>query len=142
MGEHGTRAAHILVAVARYLAADSLTERGWLQTTDIAARLSKGEQLHADEPPARPWRDASIEAGSYRSHWSSLARRPQFRGSWFPVAFGGEPIIARPYIVTKEFTVNEGEKGECDIFVHRSFTVFNATQIEELSKAERPTVRR
>ena len=45
---------HILVAVARYLAAHSPTERGWLQTADIAARLSRGDQLHADDPPARP----------------------------------------------------------------------------------------
>jgi hypothetical protein len=45
---------HILVAVARYLAAHSPTERGWLQTAAIAARLSRGDQLHADEPPARP----------------------------------------------------------------------------------------
>ena len=44
---------HILVAVARYLAAHYPTERGWLQTADIAARLSRGDQLHADEPPAR-----------------------------------------------------------------------------------------
>jgi hypothetical protein len=44
---------HILVAVARYLAAHSPTERSWLQTADIAARLSRGDQLHADEPPAR-----------------------------------------------------------------------------------------
>jgi hypothetical protein len=44
---------HILVAVARYLAAHSPTERGWLQTADIAARLSRGDQLHADEPLAR-----------------------------------------------------------------------------------------
>jgi nitrite reductase/ring-hydroxylating ferredoxin subunit len=43
---------HILVGVARYLAAHSPTERGWLQTADIAARLSRGDQLHADEPPA------------------------------------------------------------------------------------------
>ena len=43
---------HILVAVARYLAAHSPTERGWLQTADIAARLSRGDQLHADAPPA------------------------------------------------------------------------------------------
>ena len=49
--EHGR---HILVAVARYLAAHSPTERGWLQTADIAARLSRGDQLHADEPPAGP----------------------------------------------------------------------------------------
>jgi hypothetical protein len=46
------------------------------------------------------------------------------------VAFGGEPIIARRYIVTKKFTVNEGEKDECDIFMHRSFTVFNVTHYE------------
>ena len=43
---------HILVAVARYLAAHSPTERGWLQTADIAARLSRGDQLHTDAPPA------------------------------------------------------------------------------------------
>jgi len=43
---------HIIVAVARYLAAHSPTERGWLQTADIAARLSRGDQLHADAPPA------------------------------------------------------------------------------------------
>ena len=43
---------HILIAVARYLAAHSPTERSWLQTADIAARLSRGDQLHADEPRA------------------------------------------------------------------------------------------
>src|SRR5204862_2940876 len=32
---------HILVAVARYLAAHSPPERAWLQTADIAARLSR-----------------------------------------------------------------------------------------------------
>jgi nitrite reductase/ring-hydroxylating ferredoxin subunit len=37
---------HILIAVTRYLAAHSPTERAWLQTADIAARLSRGEQLH------------------------------------------------------------------------------------------------
>jgi hypothetical protein len=37
---------NILIAVARYLAAHSPTERAWLQTADIAARLSRGDQLH------------------------------------------------------------------------------------------------
>jgi hypothetical protein len=37
---------HILVAVARYLAAHSPTERAALQTADIAARLARGDQLH------------------------------------------------------------------------------------------------
>jgi nitrite reductase/ring-hydroxylating ferredoxin subunit len=37
---------HILIAVTRYLAAHSPTERAWLQTADIAARLSRGDQLH------------------------------------------------------------------------------------------------
>jgi nitrite reductase/ring-hydroxylating ferredoxin subunit len=37
---------HILVAVARYLAAHSPTERAWLQTADIARRLARGDQLH------------------------------------------------------------------------------------------------
>ena len=37
---------HVLIAVARYLAAHSPTERAWLQTADIAERLSRGDQLH------------------------------------------------------------------------------------------------
>jgi hypothetical protein len=37
---------HILIAVARYLAAHSPTERASLQTADIATRLSRGDQLH------------------------------------------------------------------------------------------------
>jgi hypothetical protein len=37
---------HILIAVARYLAAHSPTERAWLQTAEIAERLSRGDQLH------------------------------------------------------------------------------------------------
>jgi hypothetical protein len=37
---------HILIAVARYLAAHSPTERALLQTADIAARLSRGDRLH------------------------------------------------------------------------------------------------
>ncbi len=37
---------HILIAAARYLAAHSPTERAWLQTADIAERLSRGDQLH------------------------------------------------------------------------------------------------
>jgi hypothetical protein len=45
---------HILIAVARYLAAHSPTERGWLQTADIAARLSRGDRLHLDAAKARP----------------------------------------------------------------------------------------
>jgi nitrite reductase/ring-hydroxylating ferredoxin subunit len=37
---------HILIAVARYLAAHSPTERAALQTTDIARRLMRGGELH------------------------------------------------------------------------------------------------
>ncbi|ACC75226.1 Rieske (2Fe-2S) protein [Paraburkholderia phymatum] len=37
---------HILIAVARYLAAHSPTERGTLQTADIARRLMRGGELH------------------------------------------------------------------------------------------------
>jgi nitrite reductase/ring-hydroxylating ferredoxin subunit len=37
---------HILIAVARYLAAHSPTERGTLQTADIAQRLMRGGELH------------------------------------------------------------------------------------------------
>ena len=39
---------HILIAVARYLAAHSPTERASLQTTDIARRLMRGTELHEE----------------------------------------------------------------------------------------------
>ena len=37
---------HIMIAVARYLAAHSPTERALLQTADIARRLLRGDRLH------------------------------------------------------------------------------------------------
>jgi hypothetical protein len=37
---------HVLIAVARYLAAHSPTERAVLQTADIAQRLMRGGELH------------------------------------------------------------------------------------------------
>ena len=40
---------HILIAVARYLAAHSPTERAALQTADIARRLMRGGELHQAE---------------------------------------------------------------------------------------------
>jgi hypothetical protein len=39
---------HILIAVARYLAAHSPTERAALQTAEIAKRLMRGGELHQD----------------------------------------------------------------------------------------------
>lgn len=39
---------HILIAVARYLAAHSPTERAMLQTADIARRLMRGGELHEE----------------------------------------------------------------------------------------------
>src|SRR5207302_914584 len=47
-GEWGNTAEgrHILIAVARYLAAHSPTERAMLQTADIARRLMRGGELH------------------------------------------------------------------------------------------------
>ena len=40
---------HILIAVARYLAAHSPTERAALQTADITRRLMRGGELHQEE---------------------------------------------------------------------------------------------
>jgi hypothetical protein len=40
---------HILIAVARYLAAHSPTERAQLQTALVARRLSRGQSVHEDE---------------------------------------------------------------------------------------------
>ena len=47
---------HVLIAVARYLAAHTPTERSAFQTADIAKRLMRGGRLHeeVDEASARP----------------------------------------------------------------------------------------
>jgi hypothetical protein len=45
----GDEGRHILIAVARYLAAHSPTERAQLQTATVAQRLSRGEALHETE---------------------------------------------------------------------------------------------
>jgi hypothetical protein len=39
---------HILVAVARFLAAHSPTQRAQLQTAEVALRLHRGESLSGD----------------------------------------------------------------------------------------------
>ena len=41
---------HILIAVARYLAAHGPTERSILQTAQVAGRLMRGSPLHAEAP--------------------------------------------------------------------------------------------
>ena len=43
---------HILIAVARYLAAHFPTQRALLQTTDIASRLMRGGELHREAQAA------------------------------------------------------------------------------------------
>jgi nitrite reductase/ring-hydroxylating ferredoxin subunit len=50
LGEWGNtdQGRHILIAVARYLAAHSPTERSAFQTADIAQRLLRGGELHQD----------------------------------------------------------------------------------------------
>ncbi len=45
---NGDQGRHILVAVARYLAAHFPTERALLQTADIASRLMRGGELHRE----------------------------------------------------------------------------------------------
>jgi hypothetical protein len=52
LGEWGNtvEGRHILIAVARYLAAHSPTERAELQTADIAQRLMRDGELHQDTP--------------------------------------------------------------------------------------------
>jgi hypothetical protein len=44
----GNQGRHILIAVARYLAAHFPTERALLQTADIASRLMRGGELHRE----------------------------------------------------------------------------------------------
>jgi hypothetical protein len=47
-GNNTVEGRHILIAVARYLAAHSPTERSAFQTADIAQRLLRGGELHRD----------------------------------------------------------------------------------------------
>ena len=58
---NGAAGRHILIAVARYLAAHSPTERASLQTADIARRLMRGGELHAGTATARHG-DTGIES--------------------------------------------------------------------------------
>src|SRR5690349_18311191 len=44
---------HILIAVARYLAAHFPTQRAQLQTADIASRLTRGGELHREAQAMR-----------------------------------------------------------------------------------------
>ena len=43
---------HILIAIARYLAAHFPTQRALLQTADIASRLMRGGELHREAEAA------------------------------------------------------------------------------------------
>jgi hypothetical protein len=43
---------HILIAVARYLAAHFPTQRALLRTADIASRLMRGGELHREAEAA------------------------------------------------------------------------------------------
>src|SRR5262249_32263813 len=71
---------HILIAVARYLAAHSPTESAGLQTAHIAPRLMRGGELHQEAPAS--WRRAPRGGrgeGSFLSarggDWRSVIRR-------------------------------------------------------------------
>jgi hypothetical protein len=49
---NGDQGRHILIAVARYLAAHFPTQRALLQTADIAQRLMRGGELHREAQAA------------------------------------------------------------------------------------------
>ena len=57
---------HILIAVARYLAAHSPTERAAFQTADIARRLLRGGELHQEPEPGGDGRIALAEQAGRR----------------------------------------------------------------------------
>ena len=50
----------------------------------------------------------------------------------------GKAKKGTPVIFVKKLTINEGDEDERKNFMHRSFTVFNVAQIEELPKEEVP----
>jgi hypothetical protein len=50
----GPEGEQILVAVARFLAAHSPTQRAQLQTAEVALRLHRGESLYEEAPSLDP----------------------------------------------------------------------------------------
>ena len=77
---------HILIAVARYLAAHSPTERAELQTAEIARRLMRGGELHREatawhrQPRCRrrTLREAQIVIESWRRHFNTIRPHASF----------------------------------------------------------------
>ena len=77
---------HILIAVARYLAAHSPKERAELQTAEIARRLMRGGELHREatawhrQPRCRrrTLREAQIVIESWRRHFNTIRPHASF----------------------------------------------------------------
>ncbi len=61
------QAGHVLVAVARYLAAHAPTSRAMLQTAKTARRLQRGEDLTVDTDTVDPDDDRGLESASSRT---------------------------------------------------------------------------
>jgi nitrite reductase/ring-hydroxylating ferredoxin subunit len=71
----------ILIAVARYLAAHSPTERAALQTADIARRLMRGGELHQRVHPRDETQSPSLGPASMRARFLPMVSSGQAKKS-------------------------------------------------------------
>src|SRR3984893_8173071 len=123
-------------------------------TNQIIADLEKGAV-----PWTRPWKGGNsgsvmpINAATRRYYtginvlilWSARDEHSYPSPQWmtFKQALDKGAYVRKgekgtPVIFAKKLTFNEGDEDERKIFMHRSFTVFNVAQIEELPKEEEP----
>ena len=121
-------------------------------TSSIIADLEKGAV-----PWVKPWKGGnsggimSINAATGRHYtginvlilWSARDEHGYPSPQWmtFRQAFDKGAYVRKgekgtPVIFAKKLTFNEGDEDERKIFMHRSFTVFNVAQIEELPEEE------
>jgi antirestriction protein ArdC len=119
-------------------------------TSNIIADLEKGAV-----PWVKPWKGGNsggiipINAATRRYYtginvlilWSARDEHGYPSPQWmtFKQALDKGAYVRKgengtPVIFAKKLTFNEGDEDERKIFMHRSFTVFNVAQIEELSK--------
>jgi len=118
-------------------------------TTSIIADLEKGVA-----PWVKPWKGGNsggimpVNAATRRYYtginvlilWSARDEHgypsPQWKQALDKGAYVRKGEKGTSVIFAKKVTFNEGDEDERKIFMHRSFTVFNVAQIEELPKED------
>ena len=95
-----------------------------------AVERRKQRRHHADQRGHPPLWSARDEHGYPSAEWMTFKQAID-KGGYVRKGEKGTPVI-----FAKKLTFNEGDEDERKIFMHRSFTVFNVAQIEELPKED------